>query len=461
MFIFNQHRFILWKIFDGLTYLIFIIEFVLCFQLLYYTQDEIFYIKDTFFDFSERPIKSISRAIENECPKAQEMLKFWTYPGTNDGCSCQGEIKADKCTDDDLKNNCQSITPIEKTIFYKWQKTSLCITYYEKDYITLLKENTDKNDNYVDCGYLDSSNNKLYLPQESNCPINSIVISTNTDMPDYTKVNLDNNYYLYYSNKKNTDKIINHLRISDSNELCISKDDYPLSDGSNSFVLEKGSYFCTIFTNQSIDDSYILLNEMNKMELWNNNGLTKDKLEKLIGYDYEKMDKIKTGLYYRGFRGIKKECLSRYDNDVNNFKSVFYDILLGCHMKYFLFILYLFRIFVFTLISALKIIFNGDNKKHNIFGSIIIAFCLMTFITSLITYLSIKNVNVLDCGSELGEKIMTNLQALVNKNTTVYLFLVILPIIPIILFFVDVPIALIKRNSSELEETTKYQNLNE
>ena len=71
MFIFNQHRFILWKIFDGLTYLIFIIEFVLCFQLLYYTQDEIFYIKDTFFDFSERLIKSIIRAIENECPKAQ------------------------------------------------------------------------------------------------------------------------------------------------------------------------------------------------------------------------------------------------------------------------------------------------------------------------------------------------------------------------------------------------------
>lgn len=457
MFIFNQHRFILWKIFDGFTYLIFIVEIILCCRLLYYTQFEILYIKDNFFGFSERPIKSINLPIENECPKGQEMLKYWTFPGTKDGCFCNGKIKISECTEDDLKNNCQSISSIDEVDFYKWKNTSLCITYYEKDYITLLKDNTNKNENYTDCGYLDNNNNKLYISQESICPINSIIISTSTDMPDYTQIRLDNNYYLYYSNKKNTEKIINDIRISDSDKLCISPDDIILSD--SNYILDIGINSCTSLTNQSIDDSYTLLDEMNKMELWNNNGLTKDKFDKLIGYNYENLNNTKTGLYYRGFHGIKKECLSKYHNDINNFKSVLLDILLACHMKYFLFIFYLFRIFVFTLISALKIIFNGDKKKHNVYGCIIIALCLMTFITSLITYLSIKNVNVLGCGDVQGETILSNLQILINHNIPIYMTLVILPIIPIILFFVDIPIALIKKNnSSQLENSMLYQS---
>ena len=69
------------------------------------------------------------------------------------------------------------------------------------------------------CGK-DSYDNDLYFPLYVECPINSIIISENENFDikeEYTKLNLKNNYFLYYSNKKINEKIIIDLISSNHN----------------------------------------------------------------------------------------------------------------------------------------------------------------------------------------------------------------------------------------------------
>ena len=78
--------------------------------------------------------------------------------------------------------------------------------FYENKYI-----------NVKICGK-DTYGNDLYFPLEEECPINDIVITKDKyfDMNDlYTKLNLKNNFYLYFTNKKLDGKIINGLLITE------------------------------------------------------------------------------------------------------------------------------------------------------------------------------------------------------------------------------------------------------
>ena len=63
----------------------------------------------------------------------------------------------------------------------------------------------------------DSYGNDLYFPQDVECPINKVFFSySGEDLEDYTKIKLNNNFYLYYTNKSITEKIIIDIRNSSS-----------------------------------------------------------------------------------------------------------------------------------------------------------------------------------------------------------------------------------------------------
>jgi len=86
------------------------------------------------------------------------------------------------------------------------------------------------------CG-TDNSGNLLYFPNNVECPINDIFIENNInnsiDYPDYKKLSLGYNNYLFYTNKKVHNKIIIDIKVGfsnvslelnpeKSNELCNS-----------------------------------------------------------------------------------------------------------------------------------------------------------------------------------------------------------------------------------------------
>ena len=82
------------------------------------------------------------------------------------------------------------------------------------DYKYLLKEDLSDKD-YRPCG-IDSRGNSLYLPNEIECPINEIEISSSSFPSkgyDFSTIHLFDNYYLHYSNKNYSGYIINSFDI--------------------------------------------------------------------------------------------------------------------------------------------------------------------------------------------------------------------------------------------------------
>ena len=101
-----------------------------------------------------------------------------------------------------------------------WKNNSIIYeTLNEYNYINIFFYFFSQN-NYTNakiCGK-HTYGNDLYFPIEKECPINDIVITNDKyfDTNDkYTKLNLKNNSFLYYTNKKIESKIINSLLIKE------------------------------------------------------------------------------------------------------------------------------------------------------------------------------------------------------------------------------------------------------
>ena len=92
------------------------------------------------------------------------------------------------------------------------------------NYKYLLKEDIgDKN--FHPCG-IDSENNYLFLPNEIECPINEIEITTNQipskNIYQYKTISIFSNIYLHYSNNNIYGKIINDISLNISNNVYSS-----------------------------------------------------------------------------------------------------------------------------------------------------------------------------------------------------------------------------------------------
>ena len=123
-----------------------------------------------------------------------------------------------------------------KYSFYDWRKNYFKIERLDKfDYMNLYK-----NSNGKICGK-DSYGNNLYFPETIECPINDIIITNSTtNLTDYIKIYLGDNYYLCYTNKNTEGEILIDLKASSykgvqlnlekTNEICEDYYDNELSD---------------------------------------------------------------------------------------------------------------------------------------------------------------------------------------------------------------------------------------
>ena len=137
-----------------------------------------------------------------------------------------------------------------------WKDIKIKYSLYEYNYFDISK----KSDNSKICGK-DSQGNDLYFPKDVECPINDIFISkVDSNDPDYTKVQLNNEgEYLYYTNKKTTGKILIALKSTFSDSLNIigamNEEEYKkISENKN--IEEKIARFNNIFFYEEIDRWY-------------------------------------------------------------------------------------------------------------------------------------------------------------------------------------------------------------
>ena len=96
---------------------------------------------------------------------------------------------------------------------------------YDVNYLDLLEDSTKNslNENFKECGILDSIGNIMYIPNSQPCPINDITINVINDF----KSVIFNDYTLYYNNLISKDKsIVTKIIRSNERPKYISKDNF-------------------------------------------------------------------------------------------------------------------------------------------------------------------------------------------------------------------------------------------
>ena len=121
-------------------------------------------------------------------------------------------------------------TKNKKIYFYSWKNNYFTIKRNQNyNYMNIFPINGKEGKK---CGK-DSFGNDLFFPKDVECPINDIFFENNNDKdyPDYKKLNLGFNNYLYYTNKKTDKNIIIDIKIGipsisfqlnneETNEIC-------------------------------------------------------------------------------------------------------------------------------------------------------------------------------------------------------------------------------------------------
>ena len=453
MFIFGNQHLKLWYIVDLITFLLFVSEFIINIQLKYLSQDDIFISQEATINNELKPILNLSFPDSTgNCNEGSKLL-FWKFPGTNSGCKMpNGTLLVGECTEEQIKLQYINIK-VNETELTKWRGKELCYTTSQYDYATLLSNSIAPSDNMKPCGILDNNKEKMYIPKEDICPINSIKISNTKLDEKYQSIQIEDNLYLCFSREFPEQNIIVDIKISDDKNVCFNPNEYNVGNMSTSSLDIEKIYKCNSYVNTTYDTRYELIDSISKYTLFNDNGLY-DKLKDIPEYSKENLENITTSLFVRNYNGFNKTSFSQMQNKFDIYKDNILNILLSCHMKYCLFIFYLFRIFVFILMSTLKLIFEGHKNHHNLYGILTIILCLIPFSICLMTYLYIKNVQMEGIGDTLTNPIYKVMQEVINRNTTVYLILMLMPIVPILMFFIDLPIGMILGQEEEREYKT-------
>ena len=163
------------------------------------------------------------------------------------------------------------------------------------------------------CGK-DSQNNDLYFPEEEECPINDIYISTqNITMEDYNKIMLNSgSLYLYYTNKNTEGKILIDLKISGTDGLQLNYDKSNTLCNYLDKVLNKGD--CLNYSEFNTIPFYSKIDKSDACELIS-----------CYSIDYSFLEIDLYAIYYQGINWLKIDSridIEKYDNKLNTYKRI-------------------------------------------------------------------------------------------------------------------------------------------
>ena len=300
------------------------------------------------------------------------------YKNTIDNWDTSPIISIDINTENDYELG-HILSKEKEFYFYSWKFNYFTITKSsEYNYMNIYSY--DDNNGKI-CG-TDSLGNSLYFPQNMECPINDVFIENNDniDYPEYKKLSLGYNNYLYYSNKKTDKSIIIDIKVGfpnvpiqlstkKTNELCNS-------------IYDKGFYkeiggecrnyynFNTIPFYNEIDhwDLYDFL--QNNFELTNINYIGEISLYSLA---------------YQGFNSTsnrKNDLIKKYKSKMNNFisLSIVKNIFSSFNLLYFI---------IFS-----RILIENSNKNIHLYISLAFIGLLFFHFIIIISCLSLNVIYV-------------------------------------------------------------------
>ena len=285
-----------------------------------------FYIKNK----SAKLIKSIEAKDSNEdCPENSSPLFFYKYPGTYPGCLISGtNFEEGSCSIwTKIFHNYEDYEETNEKFFDVLNKKKLCVfPFNENDYIINLNKGKNENNDKL-CGYLDNIENKFYVQNNEECPINKIIINKEKTIQNEENKFIDielikDELYLHYSNAPIDNENSNYLLTTES--LLISEGLPCINPGEINtyhlqYLLSKAneSYICNTFIdNKRLDERYqLLLESINKKNLYKDNGINLDEY-----YDYPFKD-TNLNLYQLGYIGIDKNFIINILDNSDKFES--------------------------------------------------------------------------------------------------------------------------------------------
>ena len=245
------------------------------------------------------------------CPTYYTAVQFDPYQGSMAGCLDGGYIYTGSCTSNNITDG-HEIYPISEIPISKWYNNILCIkrlsfnsTYFD---LQIVGQNQICDYNQKHCGVIDSIGNILCISSTSDCPINDILMLSESDsIPSgYQTVSLVRNgakKILAFSNKNITNgKIVVEFKISD-NIPCINP--YFYNKLYNPYILDNisGRDKCIgSYGGQFIDKNYKYIDFTTIHDLYQDN-LILDSLKNLPDYPVKTLN-LFSKLYYRNYIGL-------------------------------------------------------------------------------------------------------------------------------------------------------------
>ena len=256
---------------------------------------------------------------------------------------------------------------------YEWKNTYLKIKRLSDfNYYNIYTKENGKL-----CGK-DSFGNNLYFPEDIECPVNDIIITTNSYLEGYNKLSLgDNHTYLYYTNKNVNKSIIIDIRAN-----------YKNSNYTMQLNLEKTNDLCEtlFFPNLECKKNYEFNSNpfYEKIDEWNSE------------YFIEKQIKRNT---YGNIINLNSISYLGINSDINNKRKIISDFTKKMNI-YDKVIIFKKMPFIITIIAIIVFIyfllFDGPDTKFQIVNSLfflifLFAIVIIYSISLYINIIYIKN----------------------------------------------------------------------
>ena len=414
------------------------------------------------------------------CDSNFQKISIGEWPGIETGCNCMSinsqHIKKKhrnnffrgKCSEKEIEEGCKEIIEKKPTNYYFYKGRILCKQKLNYNYLTYLKFSTVGNcpEGYKQCGILDTLNRKMCLKEGDKCPINKVIINNNSTSPDdfnYRVIDLNDDFYLHYTNEDVNNYIITGFNISEG-KICANPIFHNLNN-SKQFFLEKNYNLsgCKKKYNHDYYDelSYFELDTITKETLLEDNNLL-SYIYSLPSYPTDNLQSTLT-LYSKTFTGFHENCIINnklssdiWPNILDNTQDSKTYIIIVLIFTIIAIILSIIRIVILQCVCFKKhpLQYKDEPRKcglyrkygvvymkiNFIFLAFILSFIFFAFVFSIISLkflCDIHNVKV-NCGDKIYEDLIREIKNKIIKNLSFVICIFIINFIEICLLIFEI-----------------------
>ena len=379
-------------------------------------------------------------------------MASYLWPGSNEACGCGNELYPQECRSTQILKGCKPIQEVTPKQLPNWElgasafklckKTISGFNFYDKfnRFVSDCDTNTEKlchNKSYPVC-----------IPNEHQCPINSISLGTITPNYFHNETIVINSDWIYYMARGDESySYLADIVVEEGAGVCKEMDIPNLSKGRDNYILLRSQReYC-----RDLDTRFKQIGQVNEVDYFDVNGLLGD-ISALIGYKID--ESYMYGLYTRNLIPWQQTCRSSILTDVKNLESYYDD----SHQLRVFEIVWLLIVFVSYLIWIAIDIFYGktssqeellaqqlqlrlDRRNIKILGFLILTVQqLLCFIFHVIFYSKYQNMSSSSCSDALTNSQITKTfndfkNWTFSAYLTQFLFYLILIIIEFTVYF--------------------------